>query len=352
MRFTQPWNRLVIPFVFCILVSVQLLAQEKEPNSIAEKELPKNVLAEFKKRQSATPNVKWYPYPYEYGKSHEVTPVFYPVGWKGYAPDYYEARFIDEKGKVRMVFHRTGQWQITSRPLEKQDMPAAINSQLIDKGYGDWERLKIELISKSGETGKYVKIWLQKEKKKRILYFDESSNLVKTLKWDDDTNFVVDGKARFKTAPGSSRQKAVISDNVPQKVRNKVRSDYKDVNIIEWYVNERLYDPFNSGPGGMDYYDISAIVYYQVLFTQNKVRYIATYSSLGELLEVGEIIKTNKLPKPVLTTMENKYSSWKLAKVHDKVEMRDGTFLYKVYGINGDEMDMVILDANGQEAAF
>ena len=325
-----------------------LNAQQKEPTALPEKDVPKRVLNKFKEKHVNAKDVRWYPYPNQY-VDRSAEPVHFPIGWRGNAPNYYEVRYSDDVGKIRKIYEGDGSVLITSRPLSAADIPNQIKNQLNDKGYNGWQVLSVERISRRGEAGKFLKIWLRNDGKKRILYFNESHKLVKTLRFDNDVIFSVNEKARFKVAPRSTRQRAIAGLDVPETIKSKVKAQYKDMEVVEWYINERIYDPFESGTPGLVYYDIKTPVYYQLLFKVKKKQCITTYNSEGGLLESAEIIPMKKLPTLVLITMKNDFPSWKLSNRHDKVEMEDGNYLYKVYGTFNDLMNVVILNEKGQK---
>ncbi|MEO9804730.1 MAG: PepSY-like domain-containing protein [Reichenbachiella sp.] len=336
-----------ILFVFGLLFILSY-GQAQEPQSVSQKEVPKKVIKEFKETHANIEDAKWYPYPNRFWKEQSASLVNFPIIWINNIPNYYEVRFSDEKGKIRKVYDRTGKWIVSSRALAESDLSASISSQLDDKGYGTWEKVNIERISKSGETGKFYKIWLKNQRKKRILFFDESGKLVKTLKWDDDTNMTTDNKAKLKNAPGTSKAKRQIAaKDVPDRVREKAKKDHIDVEAIEWVEYTRVYDPFE-GLSGHSYYDILTPSFYQMIFTNNTGKFKATYNYLGELLEVAEVVKTKKLPEAVRKLMKSDlYKLWEFNKEHDLLNREDATMIYRIYGIENNRAVQLVLDEEG-----
>ncbi len=332
--------------IFSILVVFNAYSQKKEPNAVANNEVPKKILAAFKEKHPNQTDVKWYPYPYQYGKDREVTGVYYPIGWKSSAPNYYEVRFTDDKGKIRKVYNLSGQLIITSRVLSESDIPPSIITQMNELGYGDWKKLMVERVTRAGDPEKYLKIWVKKDKKKRILYFNEAGRLAKTLKFDDEINFAASENARFKVAPKATKQRKIASTEVPEKIRNKPKDQFKELATVEWYLNETVYDPF-AGPYDMVYYDITIPIYYQVLFSKGNSFYIATYDQVGEFVELAEVVKTKALPKPIKKYFKKVKPEIALTEVHDKVEMEDGTYWYRVYGVWNNQLQMMILNEQG-----
>ena len=320
------------------------MGQDKLPQSVEEKEVPRKVLKNFQEKHPDVKEASWFPYPYRYWKESGAVPKQFPILWDNNLPQYYEARYTDGKGSVRKVYRRGGTWLLTSRLLTEGALPDEIISQLSDKGYSKWKRLSIELVTKESEKGKFYKIWLTDGKKKRILFFDQSYQLVKTLKWDNDANFTADNNAKFKNAPQSKR---IVSDKLPMKVRTSAEADYQEVEIIEWSVYTRFYDPFQNGL--FSYYDLRVPTFYQLLFSADKSRYKATYSSAGELLEVSQVLYTKDLPGPVRKKMKSKdFSSWQYENEHDKIDLEGGHYYYRIYGASGDEMKVLILDERGE----
>ncbi len=342
-------NKIIFAGVIVLLLFTDVFGQ----SGISDKEVPQKIKKAFNTKYPDAVEPIWYPYPNIRNSNNQqkVTPIFYPIGWRGDSPDYYEVRFKSENNYLRVVYNLSGIAQIISRRLDKSEIPSEVNVQLKDKGYADWKVVALEKITKRGESGKYFKIWLKSEGKKRILYFDESFKLVNTLKFDNDLNFVVNENARFKTAPKSVRQKSISSAEVPEKIKTKFTAKFKDIEIIEWYSNQTYYDPF-AASGDPAFYNISAPAYYQIIFTQKGKKYIATYGVDGVLQELGEIIGIKKLPQGIKDAMKKNYPNWTLAKVFDKVEVEEGSFLYKVYGINNNQMDMLIMDEGGEVYNF
>ncbi|MFY0600105.1 MAG: PepSY-like domain-containing protein [Cyclobacteriaceae bacterium] len=335
----------LIPLLILILIWNVGWSQVKEPNSIPDKEVPKKVINKFKEKNPGATNAKWYPYPNRYWKSPQVQPVYLPIGWSNSSPDYYEVRFSDDRGALRKVYDRVGSLKVTSRPFSEADLPIVITDQLEKKGYAGWKRVNIERVSKSGEKGHFFKIWLRDKGKKRILFFDETGKIVKTLKWDDDTNLTADSDSRLKRAPDANRK--IEPASVPQKVKEKVKKQYIDVTIIEWLTQERVYDPFDN-EYGLSYYDLEIPAFYQVIIAAKKNRIIATYNEWGDLLEVAEIVSTKALPKAVRQIMKSdKYKLWSFEKQHNKIEMEDGSMVYRLFAYLKNEPVNLLLDGKG-----
>jgi len=322
----------------------------QEPQTIPEKEVPKKVIKNFKEKHPNITDAIWYPYPNRYYKKQEEIYKVYPILWTNNVPEFYEVRFADDKGKLRKVFDRKGTWKITSRSIAEADLPSGINSQLADAGYGTWEKVSLERTSKSGETVRFYKIWLRNKNRKRILFFNDSLKLVKTLKWDDDTNFVVEANAKLKNAPGFIKGKrSIAAEKVPETVTAAVKESYVDIEIIEWVEYKRVYDPFQSGPFGFSYYDIQLPNYYQVLMSDDTGKLKATYNHRGELLEVAEVIESKNLPKNVRQEMKREdYKMWTFEESHDKIEIGKDKYVYRIFGIINNEPALLILDEKGK----
>ena len=339
----------LIVFLAMIFVINLGWSQSKEPNSIPEKEVRKKVIQKFKEKHSEVVDAVWYPYPNRYWKNQEsVTPVYYNTLGLNNDPDYYEVRFSDENGKVRKVYERDGTWKITSRPITEVALPQEISTQLAKKELSNWTKTNYEKISKSGVVGSFYKVWLVNEKKKRILYFDNENELVKTLKFDNDLKLT----NTTKNTPRSAKSSKITTSEVPASIRTKAKKNHNDAEIIEWVMYTRIYDPFQTG-NVRSYYDLELPAYYQVLFKIKSKKFVATYNSYAELLEVSQTIITKDLPKAVKKTLKSKpYSSWILDKEQDKLKTENGLIIYKIYGLENKELRMLILNKSGEVVVF
>ncbi|MEQ6119825.1 hypothetical protein [Reichenbachiella sp. MALMAid0571] len=335
-----------------LLISVLLLivaeSNAQTPVSIPARKVPKIVLKSFKELHPDANEVKWYPYPYHYHQGSDVSPTFLPILWENNTPNYYEARFSDEKGEVRNIFDFGGSWYVTSRPLAG-NLPVEIEVQLKEKGYGIWKRHNEEQIVKSGEDGKFYKVWLTDKNKKRILYFNESYKLVKILKLDNDINFTEEDHEKFKNAPGFSKQeKTVTEKDVPAQVQTSANQNHLDVDVIEWSIHERLYDPFQNSIFDHGFYDLEVPVLYQLLFFDKDKKYKVTYNAQGEILEEVEVIERKDLPDEVLNTLKSdQYKDWVFDSEHERILYGKRKSLYRIYGKVMNEAKQLILDAKG-----
>ena len=336
-----------------VFITVLGWAQTKEPNSVPEKEVRKKVIQKFKEKHSDVTDAVWHPYPNRYWKNQEAgTSVYFPIMWSSNEPDYYEVRFTDENGKIRKVYGRGGTWEITSRPITEEAIPQEITVQLEERGFTSWTKMNIENISKSGQNGIFCKIWLSKDKKNRILYFDETNKLVKTLKSDNDINLIVQENTKLKEVPKTGEERKIARSEVPKLVGTKAKKNHVDVEIIEWVEYTRVYDPFQTGHK-KSYYDLALPTFYQAIFKDKSGKFVATYNSYGELLEVAQIFNTKSLPKAIQQTMKSaSYKSWTFEKEHDKLEIDKGLIIYRIYGNVNSESRMIILDENGKIATL
>jgi len=343
-------KRLAI-LLFLIVGIFSLRGQNKQPNSVPDKQVPKAVLKKFKEKRPSAVDVKWYSYPNQYGTDKGAAPSYYPIGWAGNTQDYYEVRFSDEKGKVREVYDRGGFWKVTSRPIEHSALPEELISQLTEKGYAAWQKVNLEKISRTGQKGQFYKIWITQDKRKRILFFDESFKLVKTLRWDNDIKLMVNADAKLKDAPGVRRNRRIIAaEKVPSEIRTKARKNHVDVEFIEWSVSSRTFDPFDE-TSGFSYYDVVIPAYYQLIFSHKSSRLIASYSSEGELLEIADLMETKRLPKAIRKTISSEaYEGWKWENEHERVESEDGQVYYRVYGAESDTPNVLVLNEDGTKA--
>ena len=340
-------NNLVLSAIFSLMVFCKCFAQE--PISIAEKFVPKKITNKFKKNHPEISDVKWYPYPYKYKQSKEATPVVFPILWQHNSPNYFEARFKDQKGELRKVYDRTGGWLVSSRPISINDISDDIKTQIKSRGFSDWTIIQVERISKSGVEGKFFKLWLKQDSKTRILYFDERGKFVKTLSWNNDKNFTPKSNTKLKNAPASKRKVNVITaSDVPAPIKQKLRKDYAEVEVSQWALSVRVHDPYQFG-SSYAYYDVEIPVLYQVKFKSKSGKFIVTYNAMAEVLESAEIITTKKLPKPVREAMNSTtYDKWKFSDEHDKLKVDDKMFVYRVYGILEGKEVYIVLNENGK----
>ena len=293
-------------------------------------------------------NVKWYPYPHHSYKDSKVDPTFLPILWENSSPNFYEARFSDEKGEVRNIFDFGGSWYVTSRPLAG-NLPQEIEVQLKEKGYSIWKRHNVEQVNKSGEDGKFYKIWLTNENKKRILYFNQSYKLVKILKLDNDIKFTEEDHEKFKDAPGFSKPKKSTSEKeIPEMVKASVRKNYPNVKVIGWRIHERMYDPFQNGNFDHSFYDVDIPLLYQLSFFDKNKKYKVTYNGKGEILEEVEVLELKNLPREIRDQMNSDtYLEWSFAAEHQRIIFRKKKALYRIYGAFKDESVELIFDSKG-----
>ena len=323
-----------------------LHGQVNQPSSISEKQVPKAVLKTFKKKRPNASGATWYPYPNQYGKDRGTVPRYFPIGWRGYVQDYYEVKFFDEIGPLREVYDRGGNWKVTSRPVD--GFPEQLNAILNEKGYSEWNREKLEKISKVGQSGKFYKVKVSQDKKKRVLYFDESFKLVRSWRWDNDTKLMVNVNAKLKEAPIRRNKRVITADNVPAEVRSKAKKNHINVEIIEWSVYSRPFDD-PEGSAEFSFYDIPVPAYYQLIFSDKTDRFVVSYSVEGELLEIADLIETKKLPKAVRQTISSEaYESWKWESEHERVEAEDGNIYFRLYGSENDTPRVLIMSADGK----
>lgn len=318
--------------------------QINAPTSIPQKEVPKAIIKKFTDKRADATDAKWFPYPNEYGNDHGVAPSYFPTNWTASSREYFEVRYSDKNGSVREVYDKWGAWQLTSRPVQG-DLPQPIISQLSEKGYDSWTKINQELVSRVGQKGKFYKVWFTLKKKKRIVFFNESFEHVKTLKWDNDINFESSEASKLKLAPGVKRaRKPVEPTTVPVVVRNNAKMNHAEIDVIEWYATARIYDPFGSG---FSYYDISIPAFYQLIFTTKSGKYVASYSTIGELLEVAQIITTADLPQAIKKLIQaEEYKSWTWELEHDKIEI-DKEVIYRLYAADNNGPTFFLVNSKG-----
>ncbi len=316
--------------------------------SVPEREVPVKVLKKFDKKYSEIENETWHPYPNRFVREGKITPTLLPLFWNSATPDYYEVRFNNGKNDIRIIYEAGGSWRVTSKVMNINELPVEISNQLDSKGYSEWQKLRVELVSKTREEGVFYKVWLTHDKRKRIFFFNENYEIVKTLKWDNDINFYVKEKAKLAEAPDSRRLKKTIpSGEVPKVVRSKAKENHVKMEVIEWSVRTRVYDPL--GKFGTSYYDITLPAFYQVILSDGTERFKAIYSAQGELLEVAQIITRKQLPDPIKKVFKSDtYTRWKFSEEHDKIEVIPGAFAYRVYGVEDKVEKVLLLDSSGQ----
>lgn len=330
-----------------VIVFMALLSHAQTQEGLTSKDIPKKVLKAFSEKNQGSTDVIWFPYPNKRSNKSEDYTIYFPILWDNHLPNFYEVQFNDENGKIRKVYGRNGNLLITSRPMRHENIPNQITEQLTEKGFQNWKKVSVEKVVKSGVQGSFYKIWLKDKKKKRILFFDDSFKLVKTLKWDDDTNFVAEQNTKLKNAPGVTKRK-VASTEVPDKVKSKVKKNHVDIEEIEWFIHTRVYDPFKVESSNYSYYDIEIPILYQLIYYSKKRKYKVTYNYLGELLEIAEVLHHKLLPESVKKSLKSsKYASWKFAKEHDKIEVDDNNFVYRINGDDSGSPVQLILDEKG-----
>jgi len=337
----------IILFAFSFLLIG--VSHGQEPIGIATKKVRKSVLRSFKELHPDATEVKWFPYPYHYSEGSDSDPIFLPILWENSTPNFYEARFSDEKGEVRNIFDFGGSWYVTSRPLVG-NLPDEIEIQLKEKGYGAWKRHNAEQIVKSGEDGKFYKVWLTNENKKRILYFNQTHKLVKILKLDNDINFTEEDHEKFKNAPEFSKPKANISEkDIPEVVKASASKKYLDAKVLEWTIHERMYDPFQSSIFDHSFYDVEIPLSYQLSFFDKNKKYKVTYNGKGEVLEEVEVLELNKLPEKIKGQLDSdKYLEWSFSAEYQRIILGKKKSLYRIYGTFKDGPVELIFDSNGQ----
>lgn len=337
----------IILFAFSFLLIG--VSHGQEPISITTKKVRKSVLRSFKELHPDATEVRWFPYPYHYSKGSDSDPIFLPILWENSTPNFYEARFSDEKGEVRNIFDFGGSWYVTSRPLVG-NLPEEIEIQLKEKGYQTWQKHNAEQVIKSGEDGIFYKVWLTNDNKKRILYFNQSYKLVKILKLDNDIKFTEEDHEKFKDAPGFSKPKESPTEKeIPELVKASVRKNHPNVKVIGWRIHERMYDPFQNGNFDHSFYDVDIPLSYQLSFFNKNKKYKVTYNGKGVMLEKVEVLEQNKLPEKILSQMDsNKYLEWSFAAEHQRIIFGRKKSLYRIFGTFKDEPVELLFDSKGQ----
>ncbi len=315
--------------------------QKKELRQLAEKEVPKKVLNKFSEQNAAATQVSWHPYPNQYGPDRSGTFRYYPIRWTTYSPSYYEVRYENNGEKIRKVYDWVGALIVTSRPATTSE--AELNTVLNIKGYSGWTVLSVEKVSKP-KVGSFLKVWLTREKKRRILFFDEKMDLVKTLRWDNDTRLMVNAEK----TPGSNskkRREPVSKIDVPEVVIKNALENNQDAQVIKWFTYTGNYDPFAAD---FSYYDVEIPVFYQALLKDKSRTYFNTFTNNGELVESSEIVTLKKLPKPIKDALySSKFKSWKWDTEHNLIRTADGRVLYRIYGIENDTSRTLIMNEKG-----
>ncbi|MEP5611482.1 MAG: hypothetical protein ABJP45_04500 [Cyclobacteriaceae bacterium] len=335
--------------LFMILCIFMLNGQEIQPNTISERNVPKAVLKKFKERRTEATDVKWYPYPNQYGKDVSKALAYYPAGWAGNVQGFYEVRFSDKKGAVREVYERGGTWRVTSRPIQG-DLPPEITAQLSEKGYDSWSKGKQELISRVNVQSKFYKIWFTQGKKTRILFFTESYRHTKTLRWDNDTKLMVNADVKPKATASVKRNKRPIAaKDVPATVKAKAKKNQAEIEILEWFTYAHVQNPLAIEDQDFSYYDIPTPAFYQLIYTDKSGKFMASYSTEGELLEVAQLVTTKMLPKAIKRTLQTEvYAEWKWEDEHELVEVEDQVF-YRLYGAQNDTPGIITLNSKGEK---
>lgn len=63
---------------------------------------------------------------------------------------------------------------------------------------------------------------------------------------------------------------------------------------------------------------------------------------------MAEILKTKALPDAVKRTMKSDtYGTWSFEKLHNKIELDDGSIVYRLYGSIDNKLDLLIIDSKG-----
>ena len=236
--------------------------------------------------------------------------------------------------------------------LTTADVPTKIFVQLSSRGYEIRDQLRIEHIARTGEQGTFYKIWLQNGNKQRILYFNESGTLVKSLKFDDDTNFTEDQQTRFKSAPRAFQKDNKAHARIQQKVINQIRSKFGEFNNSEWYEFDYTSYSFRMKNRELSYYDLDIPGYYAVRFNAQNICYIALFNPEGIILEMAEVINSESLPQDIQRNIKNDFSSRKLGQEHHKVSLQDGSELYKIYFEFEGQLELIIMNKHGATMEF